>query len=142
MWCVQLSGRELYYDTGQQAYITSWMNKAEHDLLSAQRLVEIEPLILDSACFHCQQAVEKCLKAYLIYNGLDIQKTHDIIALLDQSSNIDSIFATLDPLDINAYAVNGRYPDANLMPSKEEAEGYYQLALQVKSLVTERIIFS
>jgi HEPN domain-containing protein len=125
-----------------RAYVGSWMDKAEHDLLSAQRLLEIEPLILDSACFHCQQAVEKCLKAYLIYNEFDIQKTHDIIALLNQCSNFDSVFGTIDPMDINAYAVNGRYPDANLMPSKEEAEGYYQLALQVKSLVTERIIFS
>ncbi len=125
-----------------QAYVESWLNKAEHDLLSAQRLLEIEPLILDNACFHCQQAIEKCLKAYLIYNEFDIQKTHDIIALLNQCSNFDSIFGTIDPMDINAYAVNGRYPDANLMPSKEEAESYYRLALEVKSLVTERIIFS
>jgi HEPN domain-containing protein len=125
-----------------RAYVESWMDKAEHDLLSAQRLLEIEPLILDSACFHCQQAVEKYLKAYLIYNEFDIQKTHDIIALLNQCSNFDSVFGTIDPMDINAYAVNGRYPDANLMPSKEEAEGYYQLALQIKSLVADRIIFS
>jgi HEPN domain-containing protein len=125
-----------------QTYVESWLNKAEHDLLSAQRLLEIEPLILDNACFHCQQAVEKCLKAYLIYNGLDIQKTHDIIALLSQCANFDPVFATVDPLDINAYAVQGRYPDSNLMPSKQEAEGFYQLALQVQSLVTTRIVFS
>jgi len=78
----------------------------------------------------------------LIYNGFDVQKTHDIIALLTQCSNFDTIFETIDPLDINSYAVQGRYPDTNLMPTKEEAEGYYQLALQIKSLATERIIFS
>jgi HEPN domain-containing protein len=125
-----------------KAYVESWLDKAEHDLISAQRLLEIEPVILDNACFHCQQAIEKCLKAYLIYNGFDVQKTHDIIALLTQCSNFDTIFETIDPLDINSYAVQGRYPDTNLMPTKEEAEGYYQLALQIKSLTTERIIFS
>jgi len=111
-------------------------------LISAQRLLEIEPMILDTACFHCQQAVEKYLKAYLIYNELPIEKTHDIIFLLNQCANFDPIFATIDPLDINSYAVNGRYPDANLMPEKEETESYYQLAIQIKILVTERIVLT
>jgi HEPN domain-containing protein len=39
------------------AYIKSWINKAEHDLMNAQRLLEIDPMILDNACFHCQQAI-------------------------------------------------------------------------------------
>jgi hypothetical protein len=56
-------------------------------------------------------------------------------------AKFDSIFAAVDPLDINAYAVRGRYPDSNLMPTKEEAESYYQLALQIKLLVGERVIF-
>ena len=123
-------------------YIESWFDKAEHDLMSAQRLLEIEPMILDTACFHCQQAVEKYLKAFLIFSGEDVEKTHSVTFLLKQCSKYDPEFAEIDPIDINSYAVRGRYPDANLMPSKEEAEGYYRLALQVKSLVTERIIFS
>jgi HEPN domain-containing protein len=125
-----------------KAYIESWLNKAEHDLISAQRLLEIEPVILDNACFHCQQAVEKCLKAYLIYNGLDIERTHNIVSLLNKCANFDPVFGTIDPLDINAYAVQGRYPDSNLMPSPEEAKSYYQLALHIKSLIAERVIFS
>ena len=58
-----------------RTYIGSWLNKAEHDLISAQRLLEIEPMILDNACFHCQQAIEKCLKAFLVYQGRDIMLT-------------------------------------------------------------------
>jgi HEPN domain-containing protein len=82
------------------------------------------------------------LKAYLIYNGTDIGKTHNIESLLNQCADFDPIFETIDPLDITAYAVQGRYPDSNLMPSKKEAESYYQLALQIKILIKERIIFS
>ncbi|MBC7400057.1 MAG: HEPN domain-containing protein [Mucilaginibacter sp.] len=122
-----------------KAYVEAWVAKAEHDLISAQRLLEIEPMILDNACFHCQQAVEKYLKAYLIYKGLDVERTHDIIFLLSQCANFDPAFATIEPLNINAYAVRGRYPDTNLMPEKEEAESYYQLAQQIKLLVTEKI---
>ncbi len=40
-----------------ESYIKSWLDKAGHDLASAQRLVEIEPMILDNACSHCQQAI-------------------------------------------------------------------------------------
>ncbi|MFI5139250.1 MAG: HEPN domain-containing protein [Sphingobacteriales bacterium] len=85
---------------------------------------------------------KNALKAYLIYNGLDIERTHNIYSLLKQCASFDPVFATIDPLDINAYAVRGRYPDSNLMPSKEEAESYYQLALQIKALTSRRIIFS
>lgn len=87
------------------AYVHSWLNKAEHDVMSAQRLLEIEPMILDNACFHCQQAIEKYLKAFLIYHGQDVERTHNIIFLLSQCANFDPVFASIDPMDINAYAV-------------------------------------
>ena len=125
-----------------QEYIKEWLLKAEHDIISAQRLLEIEPMILDSACFHCQQAVEKSLKAFLCYHGKDIEKTHDIIYLLSECSNFDSIFETIAPSNINAYAVQGRYPDSSLMPEIEETKAFYQLAIQVNNLVKERIVFS
>ena len=125
-----------------KTYIESWLDKAEHDLLSAQRLIEIAPMILDNACFHCQQAIEKSLKAFLIYNGRDIERTHNIIFLLAESAKFDPVFETVDPLNINEYAVQGRYPDTNLMPSEEETKTYYQLAVHIKTLVDERITFS
>jgi len=124
-----------------KTYIESWLNKAEHDLLSAQRLLEIEPIILDNACFHCQQAIEKWLKAFLIFHGRDVERTHNIIFLLSECAIFDPVFAAVDPLNINAYAVQGRYPDSNLIPTIAEAQSYYQLAIKVKGLVTERIVF-
>jgi HEPN domain-containing protein len=104
------------------AYIESWNQKAEHDLMSAQRLLEIEPMILDNACFHCQQAIEKYLKAFLIFHGLDIERTHNIIFLLSQCANFDPVFASIDPLNINAYAVQGRYPDILILCPKKRRQ--------------------
>ncbi|MCG2760389.1 MAG: HEPN domain-containing protein [Candidatus Delongbacteria bacterium] len=43
------------------------------------------PEYLDTVTFHCQQAVEKYLKAYLIYLVIDFKFTHDSVYLLDLS---------------------------------------------------------
>jgi hypothetical protein len=72
---------------------------------------------------------------------MDIEKTHNIVFLLSKCADFDSAFTVIDPLNINAYAVQGRYPDTNLMPEKEEAQAYYKLAMDVKNLVKEKIIF-
>ena len=123
-----------------ERYVHAWLQKAENDLQSAQRLLEIEPLILDTACFHCQQATEKYLKAFLVYHDIEVEKTHDVIFLLKECSMIDAVFSTIDPININIFAVHARYPDDSIVPTPTEAKRYYQLALQVKTLVTERII--
>jgi HEPN domain-containing protein len=125
-----------------KAYIESWLVKADHDLMSAQRLLEIEPMILDNACFHCQQAIEKCLKSFLMFHGRDVERTHNVIFLLSECANFDPVFREVDLMNINAYAVQIRYPDSNLFPSIEEATSYYQLAIRVKTLVTALIVFT
>jgi HEPN domain-containing protein len=122
-------------------YINAWLLKADHDIISAQRLLEIEPMILDSACFHCQQAVEKSLKAYLCYKDRDIVKTHDVDFLLDECSQFDPVFGTIDTLNLNEYAVKMRYPDDGIIPEVDEAKGFYKLAIHINNLVKERIVF-
>ncbi|MBN2050303.1 MAG: HEPN domain-containing protein [Spirochaetales bacterium] len=37
---------------------------------------------LEIICFHCQQAAEKALKAYLAYNEIRPPKTHDLDELI------------------------------------------------------------
>jgi len=44
-------------------------------------------------------------------------------------------------MNINIFAVQGRYPDPSLSPTATETKGFYQLALQIKAVVKERIIF-
>ena len=51
--------------------IQEWVNVAENDLKSAYKLLFENDPVRDTACFHCQQAAEKILKAYLFKN-----KTH------------------------------------------------------------------
>lgn len=42
-----------------------WLRKAESDFAGAQLCLD-RNVALDNACFHCQQAAERSLKAWLI----------------------------------------------------------------------------
>ncbi|TAK36226.1 MAG: HEPN domain-containing protein [Lysobacteraceae bacterium] len=46
--------------------VQSWLAKAHSDLLSAQILIANDPAILDTACFHCQQAAEKAIYSFVL----------------------------------------------------------------------------
>ena len=50
--------------------VREWLQNAKDDLFSAQILIEHAPPVLDTACFHCQQAVEKLLKAFLVWKAV------------------------------------------------------------------------
>ena len=62
--------------------IQGWIEKADKDLLSAEHELSFTNAVLESVCFHCQQATEKFLKAYLIYLGIPFSKTHEIGELI------------------------------------------------------------
>ena len=46
-----------------------WVAKAANDLLSADNNLKAEKSPADVVCFHCQQAAEKLLKAFLVAGG-------------------------------------------------------------------------
>ncbi len=77
-------------------YIERWFIKADHDLITARTILEYEPLVLAVVCFHCQQAVKKYFKAFLIFHGEENTKTHDLIDLQNKCSGIDNDFAAID----------------------------------------------
>lgn len=92
--------------------VKSWLIKAEHGRQTAQAALAHQPPITDTAAFHCQPAIEKMLKAYLVVRHMPFEKIHDLQALLRQCAQQDSTFEKLfdrvEPL--SAYAVRFRYP--------------------------------
>lgn len=126
---------------GQKRHLISqWLEKAEHDLVAAGILIDANPLILDIACFHCQQSIEKYLKAFLVYHEIDFHFTHNIDYLLDKCGKIDAVFANVDTKNLNAFATRARYPDSSILPDIGEAQEYYEIASRIKSLVLSRIL--
>ncbi len=53
----------------KEQYALEWLQYAENDLNAGRFLFGMKPLPADIICFHCQQAAEKALKAFLAYNG-------------------------------------------------------------------------
>jgi HEPN domain-containing protein len=54
-----------------------WIKKAENDLITAEHSLDIKPdPPTDTICFHAQQCIEKCLKAYLVEQEIEFEKTH------------------------------------------------------------------
>lgn len=120
-------------------YIKQWFEKGDHDIIAAQLLIESRPFILDIACFHCQQAVEKYLKAFLIYKGVDFEKTHNLLLLQKKSSFFDSDFSNFDFKKLNEFAVDARYPEYPESPDINEAKEYLAIAEKVKEMVLGKI---
>ena len=58
--------------------VKEWLQKASKDLLSAEALLEHDPPIPETAAFHCQQTVEKALKAFLVWKGIPFEKVHSL----------------------------------------------------------------
>jgi HEPN domain-containing protein len=96
-----------------------WVAKAENDLLSADNNLRAEHVPCDAVCFHCQQAVEKLLKACLAANGHAVPHSHDLLLLLETVLQIDPDAEALrDNLAmLMPYAVEIRYPDEWFEPS-------------------------
>ena len=54
---------------GKIELVIEWLHKAKNDLGIAKLAIDNEVEYTDAICFHCQQAVEKYLKSYLIYKS-------------------------------------------------------------------------
>lgn len=121
--------------------VNKWINKAEKDLLTAERELSFEEPITDTICFHCQQTVEKYLKAFLVYHQTYFSKTHRIMNLLEFCNTIDSSFKDeLEDADkLTDYAVEIRYPDVWLEPEIEDAKEALEIAKKVKKFVLNKI---
>lgn len=120
-------------------FVKQWLIKANEDLFVVERLVEFEIIATSSACFHCQQAVEKFLKAFLILNGVEIKRTHNIEFLLSECSDIDTDFLNIDPKNLSDFGVDLRYPGDMYSPDESETLEYQKLAIDIKNLVEEKI---
>ncbi|MBU0617945.1 MAG: HEPN domain-containing protein [Planctomycetes bacterium] len=122
------------------AEVKRWLEKAKHDWHTAEAAVSHQPPITDTAAFHCQQAVEKLLKAYLVYRRNPFEKIHDLEELVNQCTTHDSKFAELrqrvQPL--TTFAVRFRYPGPG-DPSVEEVQAALKVVNEVQQFVTERL---
>lgn len=115
---------------GKRDEIRKWLIKSQHDLGSARRLMEGDEPYLDTAVYHCQQTVEKALKAFLTYHDVEFGKTHDLTELLELCVVVEPAFASWRRVaeELTPYAVQFRYPADLLEPERSEAEDAFEYA--------------
>ena len=92
--------------------VGAWLEKAERDLASAARLLDGTPPYLDTAVYHCQQAGEKALKAFLAARGQPPRRIHDLVLLIDACVELDASFSQLAEAAeiLPPYGTTFRYP--------------------------------
>jgi HEPN domain-containing protein len=105
-------------------HVRQWVAKAEVDYRTAERLVNDSDPIRESIAFHCQQAVEKYLKALLVSLQIEFPKTHDLEELLDLLIPLrPDVAADLEGVKVlNPFGVKIRYPGdfPELLPGQEQ----------------------
>ena len=115
------------------ALARQWVAKARNDLLSADNNLAPHEIPFDTVCFHCQQAAEKLLQAFLVAHAVPYPVTHDLMLLLEHVLPLNQGAEALrDALALlMPYAVEVRYPDDWHEPSLDDAREVRAAAGQV-----------
>ena len=99
-----------------------WMRFAQSDLAVCKG-GRGPDVLLETLCFHAQQAVEKSFKAVLLKNGIEFPKTHNLRTLFDLlPDHIETGPEIEKTVALTDYAVSIRYPGDYETISEEEYE--------------------
>lgn len=118
----------------------AWRSKAHEDIAVARLLIRQEKRLHAAAVYHCQQAAEKMLKAWLTDQELIFPKTHDLELLVHLCREGGAKFDGLDEAarELTPLATEFRYPGDMHTPSVEEAEKALSYAELVLTHIAEK----
>lgn len=127
----------------QRALLQAWWTKSCRDLAAVRLLLAAEPPALDIAVYHCQQAAEKAIKAWLVWKEVPFPKTHDLNRLLGLCAPLEPEFENLRPhaAFLNPFAAEFRYPGDVSEPAREDAFEGLRLAAEVLDFVKQHCPF-
>lgn len=127
-------------DEAKRDLVKAWLIKAQHDLASARKLSDEPESYLDTAIYHCHQAAEKAIKAFLFFHDQRFDKTHDLRPLIELAQPLDTRFSSFlnAAVLLTPYASEFRYPGDFLDPTREQfdealsaADSVWQFVLSV-----------
>ena len=92
--------------------VQEWTQKAQSDWAAVEILLASQQCPADAVCFHCQQYVEKLLKAILTKHSVEAPKTHDLRRLVQLAEPFAPKLAELIDIsdELTVYGVESRYP--------------------------------
>ena len=112
---------------------------AEEDLESAKILANHYKPKIEIACYHCQQSVEKALKAFLSYHNVKFRYIHDLEDLCNDCQKIDMSFSTLQKecKMLNKYVTQTRY-SRNYLLTEHQMNQAIKFAEKILNIVKEK----
>ncbi|MBI5179444.1 MAG: HEPN domain-containing protein [Nitrospinae bacterium] len=124
-------------DEIKKELVRQWLEKAEKDMGVAKLLLLENASFPEAIGFHCQQATEKFLKAYMVMIQADFPKTHNLGELLDivAKQNPRMAASLNDITELNPFGVDFRYPGDLMDTSRNDAERAFELAGKTRETV-------
>jgi len=121
--------------------VRQWLKKAESDWQTVLILVAHEECPRDTVCFHCQQHVEKLMKALLTLHGIEAPRTHNLRRLIQL---LEAVAADLAPLkdaadSLTAHGVSGRYPDDWREIAEDEMKEILDLTAEFRKILLPKL---
>ena len=104
----------------ESTYPQDWLAIAERDLDRVGRSLRDDDA--EAAAFFLQLTLEKSLKAFLLHNGWQLRRIHDLEALLDDAVDLDPSLEPFRALCQRApgYYLIDRYPLPGVPPPPAE----------------------
>ena len=123
--------------------VKDWLRFAKENLLFARTGMKEDFSPYHTVCFLCQGSAEKYLKAFLICNGWELKKTHDLKDLLVFCTDFEPEFENLreECGVLNEYITEARYPDDLSFESigENDAKEAIESADKIERFVLEKI---
>lgn len=120
----------------ESRYPQDWFRIGDRELKRAQNLLSLEDL--EGAGFNAQQAIEKYLKGYLLSQGWELRRVHDLETLLNEVITYDPSLEEFRAAcqKITQYYVEERYP---FTMSSEITEGEIMESLAIAERMIDKI---
>jgi HEPN domain-containing protein len=121
--------------------VRAWLRKSAADLRGARVDLQAVPPLVEDALFHCQQAAEKAMKAFLVLHDVAARRTHDLDEL---GAACERLCPELGPVieparELTVYAWRFRYPGEPADPTVDEARVALSIAQGVHDAIVVKI---
>jgi len=126
--------------------VNTWLKFARENLSLARSGMKENFAPYHTICFLCQGSAEKYLKGFLIWNGWELKKTHDMEDLLAFCMDFEPEFQNLKEECglLNEYITEARYPGDLPFESinEDDAQEAIEAAGKIEEFVLKKIDLS
>jgi len=126
-------------DTGE--LVRQWKKKAQSDWTTVEILLAHAQCPAEVVCFHCQQYVEKLLKALLSRHSIEAPRTHDLRRLIQLAEPLAPGLSQLsDASDkLTVHGVETRYPGDSYPVSPEEMDEVIEISRKIGDMLLPKL---